>query len=307
MELESEDGSLIKLESDDNNNNNKAVFGRSSGFNTKDDRTISRRHILFTTKTEPTRGSEVVSFEVVGKNPIWVRSNGKEGIRVFSRFERGDVEGDDWFCVCGQNPVWYTVKKRVELGLDDSDDVDVDVDVDVSDIDPVKVFGFLVIGHEFDQYPRRMMPNVKDWDWFLEEPRKNSDDDGGEVKRGIGRKRKKTTGHRDDDDDDWTSDEDEDKDQIAKARKVPGRKYSTRSKDTRKPRKDSRLDQLSTQRRSVEMEDNEEGEDDDIDEEDDETLGGFIVDDNKEVEPEEESDYDNDEEEEEDEDEDDED
>ncbi|KAI9109338.1 hypothetical protein K1719_019682 [Acacia pycnantha] len=52
-------------------------------------------------------------------------------------------------------------------------------DIDVSGIDPVKVFGFVVMGREFDHYPKNMIRNVKSWNWFLEEPSKND----GEISR----------------------------------------------------------------------------------------------------------------------------
>ncbi|GAV90835.1 hypothetical protein CFOL_v3_34237 [Cephalotus follicularis] len=277
MEIEGEDGSRTKLKPD-----SKTVFGRGSGFNTED-RSVSRRHVLFQvqspvsktdTQTEPR-----VYFEVLGKNPIWVRSK-KDGedIRVYRRLESGYVEAGDWFCVSGQNPVWFSIRSGNEMA---------EV-IDASTIDPVKEFGFLVIGHEFDQYPKRKISDMKDWDWFLEEPAKDSDDDEvfeGNGKRGIKKKRKKPEGNEDDD---WTSERECDKDLITKLRKVSRSNYSTRSKNREKGQKRVRNGQRLTIGKNVcQTEENDE---------DEETLGGFIVDDD-EVEPEEESDADEDDEE----------
>ncbi|PWA66249.1 hypothetical protein CTI12_AA321370 [Artemisia annua] len=37
---------------------------------------------------------------------------------------------------------------------------------DVSDFDdPVKEFGFVVMGHEFDHYPKKMIRDIRNWDW----------------------------------------------------------------------------------------------------------------------------------------------
>lgn len=60
--------------------------------------------------------------------------------------------------------------------------------VDISDIDPVKEFGFIVMGKEFDQYPKQRIRDMKHWDWFLEEAREDSEDD---ERRKGGRKKKR--------------------------------------------------------------------------------------------------------------------
>lgn len=72
---------------------------------------------------------------------------------------------------------------------------------------------------------------MKTWNWFLEEPNEDSDED--EVshkkgKKGLRRKRKKDEGN---DDDEWTGESEDDKEVIAEVRKVQKPKYSTRSKE----------------------------------------------------------------------------
>lgn len=145
MEIEVEDHSKLILEK-----GHKAVFGRGNGFSTND-RTVSRRHVLFefehksANQTEPS-----VSFEVLGKNPIWVRSRKDGGVRVFRRSEKDEVAAGDWFCVSGNRPVWFRVR-NVEVeerenrvleseselaeGLQSGSELE---GLDVSGIDPVK-------------------------------------------------------------------------------------------------------------------------------------------------------------------------
>ncbi|KAE7999091.1 hypothetical protein FH972_003571 [Carpinus fangiana] len=306
MELEYKDGSRIALQ-----DGQKTVFGRGSGFHT-DDRTVSRRHVLLGAKTSGDKsGSQTgpkVSFEVVGKNPIWVRESGGGEIRVFRRGEKGDAAPGDWLCFSGRTPAWFTVRgsgfgegeKRVlgsENGMDANLRSGLEFDgAGVSEIDPVKEFGFLVMGHEFDHYPKQMIRDIKNWDWFLEERRRDSDDDDDEYlrkrgKRGLMRKRKKAEGN---DDDDWTSESDDDKELVAKLRKVEKPKYSTRSKDSDKLDKEAEARKNSSQKKTrganKEYVENKN--------ENDETLGGFIVVDD-DVEQGEEIDEDEEEEEEE--------
>ena len=154
MEVEGEDGSKIVLQ----NAGDKVVFGRGFGFNTKD-KTVSRRHVVFELAKggESQTGSKYskVSFEVVGKNPMWVREHGSGEIRAFRKGEKGDVTEGDWLCfLSGNRPVWFTVResefgeraeKRVlesEIGLGESlgsgFEFDDGVDVEALDIDPVK-------------------------------------------------------------------------------------------------------------------------------------------------------------------------
>ncbi|XP_062156381.1 uncharacterized protein LOC133864148 [Alnus glutinosa] len=297
MELEGEDGSRIALQ----DGQKKTVFGRGLGFHTND-RTVSRRHVLLGVLTsEDKSGSQTgpkVSFEVVGKNPIWVRESGGGGIRVFRRDESGVVAPGDWLCFSGRTPVWFTVRgsgcgegeKRV-LGCKNGLDANLRSGFDVSEIDPVKEFGFLVMGHEFDNYPKQMIRDIKYWDWFLEEPRRDSDDDEyleKRGKRGVMRKKRKAEGNNDDD---WTGESDDDNELVAKLRKIDKPKYSTRSKDSDKPHEEDKARKSSWQKKTggANQEDVENKN------EDDETLGGFIVVDD-DVEQEEEIDEDEEEE-----------
>lgn len=229
---------------------------------------------------------------MIGKNPIWVRSGKSGKLKAFRRNEKGEVTVGDWFCIGGgqsQQPVRFDVKRINELEEEkemmeagESSELSSGGElesVDVSSIDPVKEFGFLVIGHEFDQYPKEKIREMKNWDWFLEEPRKDSDEDD-EVtdkrkKRGMRRRRKKAT-KNDDDEDEWTGESEEDKEVIAKVKKMQKPTYSTRSKDHDKPQKGMKDGRSLVQKKAV-PEKAEESED-----EDDPTLGGFLVNDGDE-------------------------
>ena len=103
------------------------------------------------------------------------------------------------------------------------------------------------MGHEFDHYPKQMLHDIRNWDWFLEEPKRESDDD---------------------------------KELVAKLRKVDRPKYSTRSKDCDKPHKETKGSKNFLQKKTR-----------GANEDDDETLGGFIVEED-DVEQEEETDED---------------
>ena len=158
MKVEGEDGSKIVLQ----NAGDKVVFGRGFGFNSKD-KTVSRRHVFELAKCgESQTGSKFskVSFEVVGKNPLWVREHGSGEIRVFRKGEKGDVAEGDWLCLLSaKRPVWFAVResefgeraeKRVlesEIGLGESlgsgFKFDNGVDAEALDIDPIKGMCFL--------------------------------------------------------------------------------------------------------------------------------------------------------------------
>ncbi|KAL7222025.1 hypothetical protein ACSBR1_023862 [Camellia fascicularis] len=311
MEIEGEDGSKIKLKQ-----GFKREMGRGLGF-TRKDRTVSRRHIWFELQsndekqtTHNPNSKSMVCFQVIGKNPIWVYNTSMDEIRVFRRLEGGEMEVGDMFCVSAKQPLWFTLKRfqneselkrelgnqnellQSSCGLTSVDDLEID-SIDVSDIDPVKEFGFLVMGHEFDRYPKDMIRHAKTWEWFLEQPNEDSEDDVPDNKgnKGVRRKRKKSEGN---DDDEWTGEREDDKELITKLRKVQRPKYSTRSKDCDKPTKDTRINIHSVQKKTIGA--NEEDEE----EEDDDTLGGFIVkdDDLKEEEEEEEEEEEVDEEDE---------
>uniref|UniRef100_A0A2P2R1U3 FHA domain-containing protein n=1 Tax=Rhizophora mucronata TaxID=61149 RepID=A0A2P2R1U3_RHIMU len=109
MEIEGEDGSRIELEGE-----SKAVFGRGNGFNAKD-RTVSRQHVQFQLQRAGPQPESTALFEVVGKNPIWVRRVGGETgdeVKIFRKLERGEVAAGDWFCVSSRDPVWFKVEKK---------------------------------------------------------------------------------------------------------------------------------------------------------------------------------------------------
>lgn len=302
MEIEGSDGSKTQLKP-----YSTTVFGRGNGY--PNDLAVSRRHISFelNLSTDPpdSQTDPRVSFEVLGKNPVWVFSKKIDGkIRVFKRFQRGELGFGDKFCLSPKDPVWFTVKevekkemederesKRGEIegrvndelsqsleisyGVDGNGDFGLDF-VDVSNIDPVQEFGFLVIGHEFDHYPKQMIRDVKNWDWFLEDPRRDSDDEEEKGGRRGGRrgKRKKTKGD-DDVEEEWTGESEDEEIVTTKARKVQRPTYQTRSKDRGKPNKERKDRKASTKSSSEEEEEEEEYEED----EEDETLGGFIVED----------------------------
>lgn len=258
MEIEGEEGSKIEV-----GIGSKAVFGRGCGFNTKD-RRVSRRHVIFELDDKQT-----VSFQVVGKNPICVRS-GEENVKIFRRLEKGVVAAGDWFCISSQNPVRFRLKRRIGgRRVQESDSGNwYSERFDLSKIDPVKEFGFLVIGHELDCYPKQRIKDARSWDWFLEEPEQDSE--GGESserkkKNGRGKRKKKVGGNDDNYGDDWSG-ESEDDEVVGKIIKVDRPKYSTRSKGLDKPRQDTKRERVSARKTN----------------EDDETLGAFIVDDDEE-------------------------
>ncbi|XVF74408.1 hypothetical protein PTKIN_Ptkin13bG0108100 [Pterospermum kingtungense] len=282
MEIEGADGSKLALKP-----GSDTIFGRGSGFNTVD-RTVSRRHVLLrlenpVDKKGKTRKDPRVSFEVTGKNPVWVRSRTNGEIKVFKNSDKGGLEDGHWLCVSSRIPVWFVLKKSEENENEEEEEEERDLgsesgaeSVEIEDIDPVKEFGFLVIGHEFDQYPKQRIRNIKNWDWFLEENGKgkdSDDDDDGETEgRGRGGKGRKR--NKGDNDDKWTGEsEDEIKEVIGRGRKVRRAVYSTRSKDPDKSKKDVGKNRSSEQKKTVAT-----GEEGGVDE-DDETLGGFIVDD----------------------------
>ncbi|KAL1212041.1 hypothetical protein V5N11_028250 [Cardamine amara subsp. amara] len=296
MDIEGEDGTKLLL-----NAGVKSEFGRGAGFNTED-LTVSRRHVSLEFKpaaagTEQSE-SDSVSFKVLGRNPVWLRS-GKPGekIRTFRKPETGEIVAGDRFCVSGNLPIWFTLKRRDEVMEERA--LDGERELDISDIDPVKEFGFLVIGKEFDQYPKSRMRDTKQWEWFLEDfTNGNSDDDDededGDKKRrnGLSKKRRRKKGNEDDDD--WSVESEEDKELVVKSKRVVNPTYSTRCKKTKK-------DTNATSSSSGGAQNKQRGSGRvDVEEDDDETLGGFIVSDEEaKLEEDDESNVDEEEEEEE--------
>ncbi|CAL5200017.1 unnamed protein product [Lathyrus oleraceus] len=257
MELEGEDGSKFPLESGE-----KALFGRGSGFNT-DDHTVSRRHVSFQLNdadSEPPR----VSFQVIGTNPIWVLKNNDGTLKLFNKFDNGQLELGDRFCLSGKTPLWFKLNKpqlsETQIHFDQ---------LDLSQIDPVQEFGFLVMRHEFDRYPKGMIQKVENWKWFLEEPSKESEDDDGDDSEETRKTKGKRKVFEDNEDDEWTGDSEDDKDLVAKTGKGKKPVYSTRSKD----KGGAKRKKTASVNKTVE----EEEEEDDNNDDDDETLGGFIV------------------------------
>ncbi|CAL5053390.1 unnamed protein product [Urochloa decumbens] len=150
------------------------------------------------------------------------------------------------------------------------------LEIDLASIDPVREFGFLSMGHEFDSYPKGRIHAPKDWNWFLEETKRSSDDEDDEVNNGrgrskaLGRNKKKKDGEGEDDD--WTYASEDEKESLARGPSVKRSKYVTRSKDPKKPRQeDSKLKGRDNDNKDEEVEEAED--------EEDETLGGFVVND----------------------------
>lgn len=281
-------------------------LGRGHGINSSE-RTISRRQISFSIPQFTEDGELRVQFEVLGRNPVYVSRD--DGVKVFRRFQRGVMESGDRFCLSAQDPVWYTLRgsggaaaagvrpNDLEgglardldsgLGFDGAEDLPPG-DVDVSSIDPVTEFGFLEMGHEFDSYPKKMVCDIKNWEWFLEEERRDSgdDEDEGRQKRKRGMRKNRKKGTDEDDDDEWTAESEGDAVIANKLRKGQRPKYSTRSKDFGKSKKD-------TGKRATP----EQNQDTDNEDENDETLGGFIVDDENLDDEEEEEEFDDEEDE----------
>uniref|UniRef100_A0A0E0LCR9 FHA domain-containing protein n=1 Tax=Oryza punctata TaxID=4537 RepID=A0A0E0LCR9_ORYPU len=302
----------------------EAVLGRG----TASDRTVSRRHVslrLLGGGGDEEEEEPRVAFEVVGRNPVVVRSGRGGRSRVFRRGEAGELRDGDGLALSLRSPSsFWAVRRRSKGG-----DVDVEAEIldavarrerrtrerkererraaeeamevtadeeaaadaasseefdaeaedlkfDLANIDPVREFGFLSMGHEFDSYPKGRIRPPKDWNWFLEEVRKGSDDEddeGGKLK-GKGAN-KKNDGQREDED--WTGESDDEKDALSRGCSVKRSKYVTRSKEPKKPRKETAETKGKNKNNGDEV---DEGDEDD---EEDETLGGFIV--NEEDEP----------------------
>ncbi|KAL6839555.1 hypothetical protein ACP4OV_030825 [Aristida adscensionis] len=147
------------------------------------------------------------------------------------------------------------------------------MEIDLATVDPVREFGFLSMGHEFDSYPKGRIRPPKDWNWFLEEIRRSSDDEDDEVghsrskPKGGGGKKKKKDGEGEDED--WTDESEDEKETLAKDPTLKRTKYITRSKDPKKPRKGTS--------KVTSGNNNEDDETEEEEDEEDETLGGFIV------------------------------
>ncbi|XP_072982742.1 uncharacterized protein [Typha latifolia] len=323
MELESEFGDRILIESGSTKEIGRGVgleFGRSSS-----DRTVSRRHLSLRLLGEESK----LHFEVVGRNPIVICRGEEGGRRVYRSSEKGELSVGDRFSLSLKYPSFFAVRRvgeekgevekavldaverrekrtlerrrekeetaRMEIagGVGDQEELELDIEsLDISQTDPVKEFGFLVRGHEFDKYPRQKILPLKDWNWFLEVVGRNSDDEEGEVNervgssKGKGRRRRNKKGEEGEDEE-WIGEgEEEEKDFVAKSGSAKRPRYTTRSKDHKRPRNEGEGVQrkVGTQHKAVKDHINDKDEED----EEDETLGGFLVNNDEEEEAEEE-------------------
>ncbi|KAL5226116.1 hypothetical protein ABZP36_012755 [Zizania latifolia] len=306
----------------------EAVLGRGDlgSTATAADRTVSRRHVSLRFlggggEGEPPR----VAFEIVGRNPVVVRSAG--GSRVYRRGEAGELRDGDGLALSLRAPSFWEVRRSkggvaepepevldavarrerrtrerkekekerraVEEAMEVAADEEAvpadaasggeldaeaeDLKSDLASIDPVREFGFLSMGHEFDSYPKGRIRPPKDWNWFLEEARRSSDDEDDVVSKKGGRLKGKGMIKKDEgqhEDEDWTGESGDEKDSLSRGPSVKRSKYVTRSKEAKKPRKEKSGDKGG---------DKNAGDEEDEEDEEDETLGGFIV--NEEDEP----------------------
>lgn len=95
-------------------------------------------------------------------------------------------------------------------------------------------FGFLSMGHEFDSYPKGRIRAPKDWNWFLEEAKRTSDDEASGKRRSrskvLGWNKKKKDGEGEDED--WTGESEDEKESTGRVTSVKRPKYATRSKSS---------------------------------------------------------------------------
>lgn len=162
--------------------------------------------------------------------------------------------------------------------------------VDTENIDPVKEFGFLVEGLEFDQYKKRHKLDGGRWVWppaekSLADSGSDEDDQDQHERHRQSRKGKKRI---DEDEEEWKGDDQDEKVAVASAKKrKEGAKVNLRSHEPSSSKKrDTAVrkavsgSKSKLQEEEIEDEDEEEEED-----EADESLGGFIVNDKEEDDP----------------------
>ncbi|PKU73367.1 uncharacterized protein LOC110097402 [Dendrobium catenatum] len=318
MELEQEDGNSIPIEA-----GSPTLIGRDLGLvfgSSSSDRFISRHHVSLQfldnrdDKVDASDQAEelLLSFEVVGKNPVLVCGKDGEGKRIYRKSEKGVLKAGDRISLSIRNPNFLFVKRRegrkgevessvlealarrerrtrqrrkeaeeranlVEVGGEtevaawEGSGLGIG-SLDVSEIDPVKEFGFLVNGHEFDRYPRHKIRPFKDWNWFLEDPRGVSneyDEEDDAFGAMTGKHQKKKKGG-DNDDEDWDGENQDVNTLAANPGSAKRPRYSTRSKDSKK-----QLVNIPGHKKLVIKGFN--GGQKEVGNEDDETLGGFIV------------------------------
>ncbi|KAH7288786.1 hypothetical protein KP509_31G043100 [Ceratopteris richardii] len=149
--------------------------------------------------------------------------------------------------------------------------------IKTQDIDPVKEFGFLIEGSEFDQYKHfRQHKGRWIYPYSASPTRSSSEDDLGDTPRHGSRGKKVEN-----DDEEWTGDDEEEMRAVSSAKKSKrSTKLNLRScdpstskmKDASATKKNAYHDNIAKAQREAEAED-----------ETDETLGGFIVNDEEEV------------------------
>ncbi|RLM56008.1 high mobility group nucleosome-binding domain-containing protein 5 [Panicum miliaceum] len=167
-------------------------------------------------------------------------------------------------------------EEAMEVTEEEKEEAAEGLDIDLASVDPVREFGFLSMGHEFDSYPKGRIRAPKDWNWFLEETKRTSDDEDDEISnrrgrsKGWGQNKKKKDGEGEDED--WTDESEDEKESLARGPGVKRSKYVTRSKGPKKPRQEI----SKAKGGDDDDEDEEVGEEGD---EEDETLGGFVVND----------------------------
>lgn len=128
-------------------------------------------------------------------------------------------------------------------------------------------FGFLSMGHEFDSYPKGRIRAPKDWNWFLEETKRSSDDEVSSSRRGRSKGQSWNKKKDGEGEEDWIGEGEDEKESLARVPSVKRPKYATRSKGPEKPSKEN---SKVGSGKSV---------DEDEEDEQDETLGGFLVND----------------------------
>jgi hypothetical protein len=94
------------------------------------DRTVSRRHVSL--RLLDGGGEPGVAFEVVGRNPVVVRSPDGGSIGVFRRGEKGELRPRDAVSLSLKAPAFWAVRRREGKG-----EVDAEVEVEAAVLDAV--------------------------------------------------------------------------------------------------------------------------------------------------------------------------
>ncbi|GLJ30910.1 hypothetical protein SUGI_0615290 [Cryptomeria japonica] len=244
------------------------------------DPTVSRYQV--TLELQKTSGRVLV--EVLGTNPICIlhfRAGAKadSSLEFLKKGESSYVEAGDKFSLSVKNPNFFTLKKKlgIEEAVERKQIQGRDFSLNPSDlswINPFADFGFLVEGSEFEQFGKRCMNDVSQWDWHLgNESEKSTDDENVSEdgkQNGTRRKNKKkkeakaTKG-----DVDWMGESDEEKEQLNKLKMCKNSTpFKTRSKSSRRDATSNASKHVASKKVQL---------DDSIDDDDDDTLGGFLL------------------------------